>query len=240
MTTDLEITAEYMHSKAVSEESTVPSYGQSFEAYVLDRLRRFSGNNYLSRVICSVLTKEYIIISNRPHNVRDIEEMPIVADKLRSTDRRFYVEVDDSNIAKASDTASMVICWDPKVKANYNAYIKLVEPRRLQLYNTVMQYIRAEESSQGLNLPLKDLIGIGDYTTAKWISVPVVAESMWLEALDVAEFLWEHHYFVSILSNARREGTWTMFVSWEPVIVQNITQHPEDYATPIAMPSSWN
>lgn len=231
------INPEAMHLKAQEENDMLPTYDVSFRDYVLMRLRNFSGNNYIPRVVCTVLTKEYIIIAARPKCLNDEDELPAVADELSKAG--YYVEVDDEHIAKISNTVSMLICWDPTVKAAMQAKETLDNPHTFQLYVTAMQYIRAEQALSTLPMNIKDELLIGDVRTNKWVSLAVLTAEMYAEALLIGDFLWKKGYFVGIRENERRPGTWIMFICWDQYVVSTMGQHSAEF-TFSGKPGSWN
>lgn len=226
-----------MHAKAMMEDSQTPQYDMSFFDYVMMRLNNFSGNNYIPRVVCSILTKEYIIIAARPKCCSDELELPEVAERLKK--KGYYVDVEDDNIARLSNTMSMLICWDPLVSTVVNAKGQIADPKSFNLYMTAMQYIRAEEAMSELPVSIKEELVIEEVYTKKWVSIALVSETMRQEALIVGDFLWDKGYYVGIERNARRENTWTMFISWDHRIAVRKGEHAEDFAFNGRKPESW-
>lgn len=218
-------------------DASVDTADVPFRDHVLRTMETFSGLNSIPRFICNVLTREYMIFVTRKGYENDFAELHDLAQEFKLAG--FYIEVEDSQAARVSNTVSLCFCWDPEVIRNGYAKRTLKNDEVFQLYITVMQYIKAEQSLHDFDAYEKDTLVVGNTGTKDWVSISLVSQQMYEEALSVCSTLWNLNYYAGIADNSRRKGTWTLFVSWDKNVVENEQYHDDDFTFEGSFPATW-
>lgn len=201
----------YLKTCADKRESSLGMY-----AYILEVLKKFSGMNAIPRVICDIVTQEYLRFQCREGHPKDLEEIPLIAKEFAKAG--YYVELNNSDLDISTETVSFLFCWDSQVIENYEIKIMLPDPQDYSLYCTVLSYMNAEKRLPESTIDQKEEINIDACYTKQWTAVSIISSDMYNRAIRVGHLLWDRGKYIGIRKDPRKTECWTMFVCWDPRI----------------------
>lgn len=227
-----------MHTLSVTADNILSESSLNFYLYILESIKKFSGLNSLSRIVCDIRTREYMIFFARKGHDKDIEDIPEIADRFQRAG--YYVETDLDKVSVLSGTCFLLICWDPEVIKYNQLKSKITDEGDLEFYMTVCQYVKAEKNLLESYEDIKDELLINGCFTKKWVSISVINDDMYRHAMNIGKFLWGEEFYVGIIENKRRAHTWTLFVCWDDQIIQSKGDISETLEFHGSIPKSWN
>lgn len=229
---------EQCHSASLLKQQMLRETPLRLYTDVIETFKRFEGQNAIPRVVCGVRTQEYLQFMCRPgHEQADVEDIAQVAAQFRKAN--FYVELHNNEIECKTYTASLLICWDPKVLFNYSVQGFLCEPSIQSIYSNVMCYVNAERNLPAIAKEQKQEILLFGCYTREWVSLPIVSKAMYKDAQEVGRALHKYPMYVGFRKDKRRVDTWSMIVCWDEQIVKDMGPCSADLEFEGQVPKEW-
>lgn len=246
------ITQKELHARAIYYDETYLCKLPPFLDYVYSRLEPSKGVNDVPRVVCGITTREYMVIPVRFQRKEDVDEAYAVVDSLRNVG--YYAQV----LGTAGDVIrytqiAVLISWDPDVLDAAAAEYTLCDENSLALYNLIMQYVNAEKkvllqtelqerevTDEDNSAPAGQVhMKFGDVWTSQWVCLSIISEATYNEIPVVGKYLWPQGYRMAVMPSTRREGTWVLFVTWDPAVIESMPEFTGNWDFVGEVPENW-